>query len=90
MKQIIFVCLLMLSGFLGGGGTAFSSECVSMNKCNNAGNSDHSGKQCCDDGIPVGSCEASTSNSCLEDCAIEGGSTKDCSNECTTTSCEAY
>jgi len=90
MKKIILLCLLMLSGFLGGGGMAFSSECVSYSKCNDAGNTDHSGKQCCDDGVPVASCEASTNNACLEDCLAEGGTSGDCSNECTATSCKAY
>jgi|GEM_PF-2425458 len=91
MKQIILFCLLMLSGFLGGGGVALSdSQCVNYSKCNDAGNSNHSGKQCCDNGVPIASCEASTNSTCLEDCVIEGGSTKDCSNECTSTSCVAY
>lgn len=66
------------------------SSCVSMSKCNNAGNANHSGKTCCDNGFPVGSCEASTSSSCEDDCTVEGGSVQSCSNQCTTTSCVAY
>ncbi len=88
MKQIILLCLLMLSGFLDGGGMAFSSECISVSKCDDAGNSDHSGKLCCEDGFPVASCEASTSDTCIEDCLILGGSMGNCSNQCTSTSCE--
>jgi len=63
-----------------------SSQCVKMSKCN----VNHSGKQCCDGGFPVGSCEASYSQDCDTTCLAEGGSVKDCANQCTTASCNAY
>lgn len=62
------------------------SQCVNASKCN----LNHSGKQCCDGGVPTGSCEASYSQDCDTDCLAESGSVKDCNNQCTTASCEDY
>jgi hypothetical protein len=62
------------------------SQCVNMSKCN----MNHSGKQCCTNGIPVGSCEASYSQDCDTTCLLEGGTFDDCTDQCTTASCEAY
>ena len=60
-----------------------SSQCVNGSKCN----VNHSGKLCCDGGVPYGSCEASYSQDCDTTCLAEGGSVTDCPNQCTTASC---